>query len=546
MISLPRINKKERDAVASPSGGELHLSSLIGKLENGTCAPLQVAVLPLVDELIRVWTAAVASGAGLPSASKDKTAADAAEELIGQRNLVLEGVAGTGKTYLIEELAGHLRYLFLKAQIERANTTAAIKRIQTSADDVKIDPSKATAFASEVNTLLHNMQAIVDGGSQGSVTVVVLHPGASYEELIIGLRPTSTGSVQHFVWKAGQLLKAIREGTKAWQAGAGGPHLLVLDEINRCNLPAVLGELMLLVDPTRRVTKAALSDMDDFESSEGVQRCVERGLGVRMPHIQDVADKDFPKLAAPVNDLLWIPDNIYILGTMNSSDRSILGFDQALRRRFPPFRIEPLPHPRLEKALQLDASKPEDEVWITAIEGWAALNAFLRFAIGPDAMIGHSYWFAAREQARHGLLPEKAIKDAWRFGILPQAIHSAESARREQMLAELFADGNPSMDWFPDRNSLKNDDVRKRRWEESCGKCGPFSDNPETMRTHIKSHGFSILLLGDGHGEKLNIQEDGLPKKQPQSALDKRAPANAVQPPIRVTPKPAEDPQTVP
>jgi 5-methylcytosine-specific restriction protein B len=131
---------------------------------------------------------------------------------------------------------------------------------------------------------------------KGQGKVIQFHPGTTYESFIGGLAPFEGGAMGFtFKPKLGSLAEAMAEAKK-------DPHhdyLLVIDEINRADLSKVLGEAIMLLEP-------------DAESRT-----------VRLPF-------DFPGVGSDVS----MPENLFILGTMNSADRSIAILDVAVRRRF--------------------------------------------------------------------------------------------------------------------------------------------------------------------------------------------------------------------
>lgn len=126
------------------------------------------------------------------------------------------------------------------------------------------------------------------GGTDGFFEVVQFHPAYSYEDFMQGLRPTATaqGSLQ-FKMEQGRFLSFC-----ARAQSRKGPCVLIIDEINRANLARVFGELMYLLE--------------------------------------------YREMSVPLagGGCLRIPDNVRLIGTMNTADRSIALVDHALRRRF--------------------------------------------------------------------------------------------------------------------------------------------------------------------------------------------------------------------
>ncbi len=341
-------------------------------------------------------------------------------------------------------------------------------------------------------------------GCEVEARVLVMHPSSSYEQLIFGIRvqtrSKSTETTElpfEFAEEPGTILQALKDALETfWQGESKSKkvYLVVLDEINRCNLPSVLGELIFLIEPSKRVSENDVVSSKIERSPENLESFKKFLLQVRKAiHIGP--------------DIYCIPENLYVLGTMNSSDRSILGFDQALRRRFPPYRLEPMAKDALlNKFGNLDPESP----LVKGVEAWASLNVFLRFVIGPDAMIGHSYWFDANRKGGD----EESCDHAWRFGVLPQAIHAAESARKELFLAALFkADFTELLN-----NHLSPDDRSPQGWKEAMIACGSKdllrSDTEkdqkellEKLHENIRTRGHVVEFAGAGHGEKLLIRK---------------------------------------
>jgi 5-methylcytosine-specific restriction protein B len=126
--------------------------------------------------------------------------------------------------------------------------------------------------------------------------VVQFHPGTTYESFVGGLAPKVGGSMGFtFQETPGHLMDAALEA----KANPGKRFLLVIDEVNRADLAKVLGEAIYLFEPGQPDRTVALQ-------------------------------YDFPNVGRSFS----LPPNLYVIGTMNSADRSIAILDIAVRRRF--------------------------------------------------------------------------------------------------------------------------------------------------------------------------------------------------------------------
>ena len=184
------------------------------------------------------------------------------------------------------------------------------------------------------------------------VEFVTFHQSYGYEEFVEGLRPDedSTGAGFRLVATDG-VLKRIAEHAKRER---DLPHVLVIDEINRANISKVMGELVTLLEEDKR---------------EGAPH----EIAVTLPH----SGKSFA-----------LPKNLYILGTMNTADRSIALIDTALRRRF---HFEELP--------------PNPDLLRDDVEGidlptvLRTINDRLEWLIDRDHLIGHAWLLGAKTKA---------------------------------------------------------------------------------------------------------------------------------------------------
>jgi MoxR-like ATPase len=273
----------------------------------------------------------------------------------------------------------------------------------------------------------HSIELLREAVYGERITTIVMHPSTGYEDLIEGVRPTNGvlgrafnlsphPEAQEF-WQcygpkarkaeaAPQGLFSVRGGhfLIACAKACAIPterHLVVLDELNRCNVPRAFGELLLLIEASKRRTW----DGEKWVGDHGA--------------------------VLPYSGLtFFVPDNLHVLGTINTTDRSVAPLDQALRRRFAFHRLEPMKPHLLTHALGVAAKEP---VMAEAIAAWNALNGELENRLGPDMMLGHSYFFDAARAMARGTTATSAVRDMWRLAILPQLIDILHTANRADL-----------------------------------------------------------------------------------------------------------------
>ncbi len=201
-------------------------------------------------------------------------------------------------------------------------------------------------------------------GSPDRVWIVQFHPSYAYEDFVQGFRPGLQGGQPGFVLRNGPLLEAA----KAAREKPDVKHFLVIDEINRGNLAKVFGELYFLLEY--------------------------RGEQMRLQYADD-------------GERFALPGNLYLIGTMNTADRSIALVDLALRRRFHFFEFHP-DKPPIRGLLRrwLDRHAP-DMAWIAEVVDRA--NAKLR---DRQAAIGPSYFMKPD-------LDSEMVGLVWEHNVLP-------------------------------------------------------------------------------------------------------------------------------
>jgi 5-methylcytosine-specific restriction protein B len=265
--------------------------------------------------------------------------AEMLERWKAKRNLILQGPPGTGKTWLAKRLG-----FALSGSNDRETARSRLR-------------------------------------------VVQFHPSLAYEDFVRGWRPSTNGQL---ALTDGVLMQAI----EAAASEPDRPFVLVIEEINRGNPAQIFGEMLTLLENTKRRPSEAI----------------------------ELAYRD-PKKP---NERVHVPANLYVIGTMNVADRSLAIVDLALRRRFVFIDLEPqLGQPWREWCGKRGISQEscaEIEVRI------AALNAEIAAAVslGPQFRIGHSYvtpdvdenvhdgsaWFRAKVETEIGPLLDEYWYDS--------------------------------------------------------------------------------------------------------------------------------------
>lgn len=185
--------------------------------------------------------------------------------------------------------------------------------------------------------------SIMEVKDNSRVKMVQFHQSYSYEDFIMGFRPTETG----FELRKGVFYEFCKQA-----AEDDRPYFFIIDEINRGNLSKIFGELFMLIENDKRGVELQLLYSDEQFS---------------------------------------IPSNVHIIGMMNTADRSLAMLDYALRRRFAFFEIAPAFDSAGFRAYRLKANNPRFDRLIAAVE---QLNGEIAEdeSLGEGFCIGHSYF----------------------------------------------------------------------------------------------------------------------------------------------------------
>lgn len=201
--------------------------------------------------------------------------------------------------------------------------------------------------------------SIIGRKDDTKIKIVQFHQSYSYEDFIQGFRPNKEGK---FELKDGIFYNLVKEAREEYENAEREnrralEYCIIIDEINRGNLSKVFGELMMLIEGDKRKKEWAI------------------------------------KLTYSQNEDFYIPKNLYIIGTMNTADRSLTMIDYALRRRFSFITLKPaFENKKLENYL-IDDEGIDDEFATKITQMYINLNRFIRDTFKNDNfVIGHSYF----------------------------------------------------------------------------------------------------------------------------------------------------------
>lgn len=187
---------------------------------------------------------------------------------------------------------------------------------------------------------------------EGRIEFVTFHQAYSYEEFVEGIRPKLNQSNIEYELHEGVFKRIARA---ARESQNGGNYVLIIDEINRGNISKIFGELITLIEEDKR---------------EGA----ESEIRTTLPY----SKKPF-----------CVPANLYIIGTMNTADRSIALMDIALRRRF-----------TFEEFMPQYAETGLDACDVHGLNLGGllrALNERIAILLDPDHQVGHSFFIKIKD-----------------------------------------------------------------------------------------------------------------------------------------------------
>jgi 5-methylcytosine-specific restriction protein B len=234
---------------------------------------------------------------------------------------------------------------------------------------------------------------IIGSVNDAQIEMVQFHQSYSYEDFVQGLRPSKTS----FELRNGIFYNFCQQAF----AHPDRDFFLIIDEINRGNLSKIFGELMMLIEADKRDNKYAL----------------------KLTYSEDADDRFF------------VPPNLYIIGTMNTADRSLAIVDYALRRRFAFVTLQPEFGEMFQSFL---ADKGVSSSLITRLcSSIGRVNNEIKndVNLGAGFQIGHSYFCGFKNNNDEN----QWLNEVFNFEIKPllEEIWFDDSNKVDEVMAQL-------------------------------------------------------------------------------------------------------------
>ena len=219
--------------------------------------------------------------------------------------------------------------------------------------------------------------------------------------------------------------------------GENVPFVFIIDEINRGNISKIFGELITLIEESKRIGNA-------------------NELRVKLPNAED-GEENF-----------GVPNNVYIIGTMNTADRSIAMLDTALRRRFE--FVEMMSRPDLLRDIRIVDAKGKD-TGIDLVCLLKVMNERIEVLLDREHQIGHAYFLEALEDGHQKkIMPIENLGKLFQNKIIPllqeyfyddyEKIRMVLGDGQDKALdfvekIEMFGDGKKAEKLFPGHGNIE-------------------------------------------------------------------------------------------
>lgn len=340
---------------------------------------------------------------------KDEKIESIYNSLIKHKNVILYGPPGTGKSYIMNKL---------KERFSQNQESITLNKLDYS-NPFKIE-------STEIN-------------KETISKWCTFHPNYSYENFIIGMYPVINNNINsnNPVYKTikGPFLElALKASPKIWYRDNLGcdryienndncNSLLLIDEINRANTAEVFGDTITIIEKNKRLNQS----------------------GDRCNAIPIVLNNEFDFKGIERINELYMPESMYIIGTMNSLDKSVVPLDAAFKRRFKVININP-DEDILKKHLGLKDEDISDEkdnekfIKVFGLKLFRNINKFIKVNFGEEQCFGHAYLWELGESSSD---LENILESIIRYKITPHL--KTLLIDNEDIVMELFGEDNKDL-----------------------------------------------------------------------------------------------------
>lgn len=236
--------------------------------------------------------------------------------------------------------------------------------------------------------------------TSGEFKIIQFHPAYSYEDFVRGIVVETNDKGLPYYKVVNKTLASFAQ--KAFD-NQSSKYVLIIDEINRANLPAVLGELIYALEYR-------------YDPDHPQETTVESVYGIKLNDEEDDGDKK-----------LRLADNLFIIGTMNAADRSVGHIDYAIRRRFA--FVDVLPELEPVHPLVKDIFKKVSELFVEGFVSYEdgeeikpATETLVSDFRPQDVWIGHSYFICKKKDSDDDVEDHNArpiLRNKLKYEVLP-------------------------------------------------------------------------------------------------------------------------------